>query len=353
MADQEFEKTEQATPKRQQEAKEKGQVARSQEIPSVAVLLMGTVVLYFIFPRLYSNILDLTSNILSTSGSIEITEDNIYPFGVSILKRLFLTISPFLFMVVITGVASNILQFGFIFSPRSLELNLSRINPIEGVKRLTSLRSLLDLGKSLIKIAIVGYVAYLLIRREFYNFTMLVDADVNYILSYAGRVTLRLIGWTGSVLVILAAIDFGFKKWEHRKSLRMTRQEVKEEFRQSEGDPVIKARVRSLQREMARKRMMADVPRADVIITNPVHLAVAISYKSECMNAPRVVAKGAGIIAEKIKEIAGINGVVIVENKPLAQTLYRIVGIGEEIPSNLYRAVAEMLAYVYRLKRKV
>lgn len=353
MADQEFEKTEQATPKRQQEAREKGQVARSQEIPSIAVLLMGTVMLYLLFPRIYSNFLDLTSGILATSGSMQITVDNIYPFGISIIKRVFLTISPFLFMVAITGAASNILQFGFIFSPQSLGFNLSRINPSEGIKRIISLSSLVDLVKAIVKVIIVGYAAYLLIRREFYTFPALVDTDVNYILSYIGRLTLRLITWTGSVLVILAAIDFGFQKWRHKKSLQMTRQEVKEEFRQAEGDPLIKSRVRSLQREMAKRRMMADVPKADVVITNPVHLAVAISYRSREMGAPWVVAKGAGIIAEKIKEIARISGVVIVEDKPLAQTLYRVVKIGEEIPSNLYRAIAEILAYVYRLKRKV
>lgn len=353
MAEQDFDKTEQATPKREQEAREKGNVARSHEIPSVAILLMGTVILYFIFPRVYSNFMELTSSLFSTSGSIEITEDTIYPFMTEIMKRMFFTISPFLIMVVIVAAVSNILQFGFIFSTKSLEFDLARINPIEGIKRLTSLRSLVEIGKAILKIAVVGSAAYLLIRREFDHFIVLVDSDVNQILSYTGRLTLKLITWTGSVLVVLAAVDFGFKKWEHAKSLKMTPQEVKEEFRQAEGNPLIKSRIRSLQREMARKRMMSDVPKADVVITNPIHLAVAILYKNGEMKAPRVVAKGAGVIAEKIKEIARENGVVIIENKPLAQTLYRVVKIGEEIPSNLYKAVAEILAYVYRLKRKM
>jgi flagellar biosynthetic protein FlhB len=200
---------------------------------------------------------------------------------------------------------------------------------------------------------IVGYTTYLLIRKEFYNFPLLVDADINYILSYTGRLTLRLIIWTGAVLTVLAGIDFGFQKWQHVKSLRMTRQEVKEEFKDQEGDPIIKARIRSLQREMAKKRMMAEVPKADVVITNPTHLAVALSYKHEKMSAPRVIAKGAGIIAEKIKEIAAEHGIAIVEDKPVAQSLYRLVEVGEDIPANLYRAVAEILAYVYKLKRKV
>ena len=353
MAEQDSEKTEQATPKRQQEAREKGQVARSQEIPPVAVLLMGTAVLYFIFPRIYSVLLGMTFNILSLSGSMELTENSVYTLGISIGKSIFYVMFPFLFMVAITGIASNILQFGFLFSTKSLELKLSRINPFEGIKRFSPLRSAAETIKAVFKIVVVGYVAYRLIKSEFNNFPNLVDTDVTYIFAYTGRLTLRLITWTGAVLVILAAIDFGYQKYEHRKTLRMTQQEIREEYRQSEGDPGIKARIKSLQREMAKKRMMTDVPGADVVITNPVHLAIAISYKNGVMSAPKVVAKGAGIIAEKIKEIARSNGVVIVENKPLAQTLYRMVKIGEEIPSNLYKAVAEILAYVYRLKRKV
>ncbi len=233
MAEQDSEKTEQASSKRQQEAREKGQVARSQEIPSVAVLLMGTVVMYFIFPRIYSNFLDFTSNILSASGSMQITEETLYPFWISIVKRLFFTMSPFLLMIVIAGVASNILQFGFIFSPKSLEFNLSRLNPLEGVKRIISLRALIDLTKAVLKIVIIGYTAYLLIRREIDKFPILVDTDVHYILSYTGWLTLRLMTWTGAVLVLLAAIDFGFNKWEYTKRLRMTRQGMKQDFRES------------------------------------------------------------------------------------------------------------------------
>ncbi|MBI5756181.1 MAG: flagellar biosynthesis protein FlhB [Nitrospirae bacterium] len=279
MAEQDLEKTEQATPKRQQEAREKGQVARSREIPSVAVLMAGTAVLYFLFPRIYSNLLDLTSNIFSTSWSIELSETNIYPLWVGVLKGIFFTMLPFLLIIALAGAAANILQFGFIFTTQAFEFKLSRISPLEGVKRLISIHSSAELVKAILKIIIVSYTAYLLIRREFYNFPLLVDADINYILSYTGRLTLRLIIWTGAALTVLAGIDFGFQKWKHVKSLRMTRQEVNEEFKQQEGNPVIKARIRSLQREMAKKRMMAEVPKADVVITNPTHLAVALSYK--------------------------------------------------------------------------
>ncbi len=353
MAEQDMEKTEQATPKRAQEAREKGSVARSHEIPSVAVLLMGTMALYFIFPRIYANFLEMTTGILSSSGTMELTNENIYPFGVNIIKRIFFILSPFLFVIVSAGVASNILQVGFMFSAKSMELNLNRINPLEGVKRIISLNSLMELVKSSIKVIIVGYTAYVLIKREFYNFPLLIETDVPYIMSYSGRIVVRLLTWTGGVLVILAAIDYGFKRWQHTKSLKMTKEEIKEEFKQMEGDPNVKSRIKALQLQMSRKRMMASVPTADVVITNPVHLAIAISYKREDMGAPKVVAKGAGLIAEKIKEIARANGVVVVENKPLARAIFKVAAIGEEIPENLYKAVAEILAYVYRLKRKI
>lgn len=353
MAEQDSDKTEQATPKREHEAREKGQTARSPEIPSVAVLLMGTMVLYFSFPRIYLNFLDLTSTILSTSGTMEMTQNNIYPFGLGIVKRVFFILLPFLFMIVAAGVASNIMQVGFMFSTKSLEIKLSRVNPLEGYKRIFSLNILMDIAKSIVKIIILGYIAYIILRREFFNFPVLIEADVTYIISYIGRLVVRLLTWTGGLLLILSAIDYGFKRWQHTKSLKMTKEEIKEEARQSEGDPNVKSRIRTLQHQMSRKRMMSSVHKADVVITNPIHLAVAIAYDRVNMGAPKVVAKGAGLIAEKIKEIARAHGVVIVENKPLARNLFKVVEIGGEIPANLYKAVAEILAYVYRLKRKV
>lgn len=352
MADQDMEKTEQATPKRQGESRDKGQVAKSPEISSVAVLMAGTAAMYYLLPGVYTNLLEITSNVLGSSGTIELTPDNFYPFWSGILRKVFFTMLPFLVLVSLAGIVSNILQIGFVFSPKALEVKFERINPTEGIKRLLSLRSIMELFKSLIKIAIVGYTSYSLIKSELHNFPLLLDAEVHYIFSYMGHLTLKLAIWTGIVISILGAIDLGYQKWQFAKNLRMTRQEVKEEYKDQEGDPHVRSRVRSLQREMARKRMMADVLKADVVITNPTHLAIALAYKHGDMNAPKVVAKGAGIIAEKIKEIARSNGVTVLENKPLARTLYKIVKIGDEIPANLYKAVAEILAYVYKLKRK-
>ena len=351
MADQDMEKTEQASPKRQEESREKGQVAKSPEVSSVAVLMAGTAAMYYLLPNVYANLLDITSNVLGSSGTIELTADNFYPYWSGILRKVFFTMLPFLVLVALAGLVSNILQIGFVFSPKALGVKFERINPAEGIKKILSLRSIMELFKSVIKITIVGYTSYCLIKSEFHNFPLLLDADVNYIFTYMGHLTLKLVIWTGLVICILAAIDLGYQKWQFAKNLRMTRQELKEEYKEQEGDPQIKSRIRSIQKEIARKRMMADVPKADVVITNPTHLAIALAYKHGDMNAPKVVAKGAGIIADKIKEIARCNGVTVLENKPLARTLYKLVKIGDEIPANLYKAVAEILAYVYKLKR--
>src|SRR3989337_3709761 len=314
--------------------------------------MAGTAAMYYLLPGVYTNLLDITSNVLGSSGTIELTTDNFYPFWSGILRKVFFTMLPFLVLVALAGIVSNILQTGFVFSPKALGVKFERINPAEGIKKILSLRSIMELFKSVIKITIVGYTSYRLIKSEFHNFPLLIDGDVHYIFSYMGHMTIKLVIWTGIVIAVLAAIDLGYQKWQFNKNLRMTREEVKEEYKQQEGDPLIRSRIKSMQKEMARKRMMAAVPKADVVITNPTHLAVALSYKPGRMNAPKVVAKGAGLIAEKIKEIARSSNVTVVENKPLARTLYKIVKIGDEIPANLYKAVAEILAYVYKLKRK-
>ncbi|CAD7783391.1 MAG: Flagellar biosynthetic protein FlhB [Candidatus Methanoperedenaceae archaeon GB37] len=207
-----------------------------------------------------------------------------------------------------------------------------------------------EVFKSIAKIAIVGVVVFSIIKGEISNLITLMDREVGAIFKYLMVVSFKIIIYVAPIMVILAVIDYAFQKWEFERNLKMTREEVKEEFRQTEGDPLVKARIRSLQRQMAKQRMMKDVPKADVIIKNPTHLAVALRYVKEEMHAPKVIAKGAGIIAEKIEEIAKSHGIPVIQNKKLAQALYKMVEIGEEIPAVLYQAVAEVLAYVYRLR---
>ncbi|MBI5599090.1 MAG: EscU/YscU/HrcU family type III secretion system export apparatus switch protein [Deltaproteobacteria bacterium] len=207
-----------------------------------------------------------------------------------------------------------------------------------------------ELVKGVAKLALVGYMAYISIKAETGSFARLTDMEAAGILVSIGSSSFRILLKTSGVLVALAALDYGFQRWELEKSLSMTRHEVKEEFKETEGQPLIKSRVRSLQRQLAKKRMMQDVPKATAVITNPTHLAVALRYEHGSMRAPVVVAKGAGLVAERIKDIARTSGVPLIENRPLAQALWKTVEIGKEIPASLFKAVAEVLAYVYRLR---
>jgi flagellar biosynthetic protein FlhB len=352
MAEQDLEKSEQATPRRKQEAREKGQVARSREIPSVAVMAAGAGALYFFLPMISVELLRITREMFLGSQTLRLDQDNLYPFVVEVVTRLASWLLPLMGILALTGIAANVLQFGFLWSGEALSPKFSRINPLEGMKRILSLHTVAELIKSLLKIAVVGGVAYMLIQRELGHFPSLGDMAITQLLSYLLMLALKLFLWTGVALACMALLDFAFQKWEYEKSIRMTKEEVREELKRSEGDPITKARIRSLQREMARKRMMSSVPKADVVIANPVHLAVALSYVHGKMKAPTVVAKGAGFVAAKIKEVAKEHGITVVEDKPLARILYKTVDIGQEIPAKLYKVVAEVLAYVYRLRKQ-
>jgi flagellar biosynthetic protein FlhB len=260
--------------------------------------------------------------------------------------------SPLLLTVVITGFLSNYLQIGFIFSPEAVAPKMEKIDPFKGFARLFSLRSLVELVKSVLKMAVIAVIVWFTLKDELRNLIPLMDDSLMGILVYTGKVIFRIMITTCWVLIVLALMDYLYQRWEYEKGLRMSRQEVKDEYKQSEGDPFVKARIRRIQREIARKRMMANVPKADVVVTNPTHLAVAIRYDADKMYAPVVVAKGAGYMAEKIRDIARTHGVPVIENKPVAQLLYKMVDVDGAIPEDLYRAVAEILAYVYGLKER-
>jgi flagellar biosynthetic protein FlhB len=350
--DKDQEKTEQATPKRREEAREKGQVAKSRELSSVAVL--GGCLIYFYFgaSNMATQLTEMMKTSLRTSGQITITIDNIQSLAADLTMQTIVLLAPFFIIVMIAGLMGNLLQVGILFSSESIAPKLSKIDPFKGLERLFSLRSLVELVKNILKIAIVGTVAYLTINAESFKLFSLIDLDAMNILGYIGRVSFKILFSTSCVLLILAILDYGYQKWEHEKSLKMSLKEIKDENKQTEGDPLIKGRIKRLQRELARKRMMAAVPKADVVITNPTHLAVALRYEPETMNAPCVVAKGADFLAEKIKAIARDSGVPVIENKLVAQVLYKMTAVEQAIPENLYKAIAEILAHVYSLKRK-
>ncbi len=350
--DQGQEKTEQASGKRREEAREKGQVAKSREIPSVAVLIACLIYFYFNTNGLMKKIMAIMASLFSSAGRTALTVDSVQPLFVSLLFQVSALLLPLLVVIVAVAVLANVVQVGFLFSSTAIQPELSKIDPFKGMGRLFSLRSVVELVKSILKMGIVGVVAYIVIKNEVANFMPLADQGVWGIMSYMGRISFKILLTTCWVLILLAILDYLYQRWEHEKSLRMTRQEIKDEYKNTDGNPIIKARIRRLQRDMARKRMMAAVPKADVVITNPTHLAIALKYDQEKTIAPYVVAKGAGVIAEKIREIARSSHVPVVENKPLAQVLYKIVKVDGLIPENLYRSVAEVLAYVYSLRQK-
>ena len=344
------ERTEQATPKRMEEAREKGRVAKSREVSSVAGLAACLIYFYFNATGLLEKITGIMASTFRSAGRVTISIDNVQSLLIGLLFKVFILLSPLFFVVFLVAVFINFIQVGALFSLSAIQPDLSKIDPLKGLERMFSLRSLVELVKNILKMLIIGFISYIVIKNEVKGFLPLAEQTVWEILMYLGKITFKILLTTCWVLILLAILDYVYQRWEHEKGLRMSRQEIKEEFKNSEGDPAIKARIKRLQREMSRKRMMAAVPKADVVITNPTHLAIALKYEQEKSIAPCVVAKGAGFIAEKIRAIAGENNIPVVENKPLAQVLYKMVQLDGLIPENLYRSVAEVLAYVYRLK---
>lgn len=351
MADEAYQdRTEQPTPKRRAEARKKGQVARSRDLSGALVLLAGLGILALWTPYLGVPLLhffqvwlgDLQPGLLN-AAYLPLFFANITLFVAGLL-------APVLLVLVLVSLLANYLQGGWILAPSRLAPDFTRIQLFKGFQRLFSGRSLVELAKSLLKVAIIGLVACFFLQGKLASFLSLVRLEpiqtVHHLQSAAFQVSSRIL----MVLLVLGALDYAYQRYQFEKNLRMTKQEVKDEMRQVEGDPKVKARIRSLMRQLTSKRMMAAVPRADVIVTNPSHLAVALKYEAAHMLAPQVVAKGQGFVALKIIALAQEAGVPRVENQPLAQALYRQVEVGEAIPTSLYRAVAEVLAYVYNLR---
>jgi len=343
-------RTEQATPKRREEARQKGHVARSPELNSALVLLAGSVVLYFVAGAMMRQVLLTSKSIFQNLARTTVTVSAIQGYFASILGTVAVSLAPVVGTVMAVGLLSNYLQVGVVFSAEPLTPKFDKLNPWMGMKRLFSLRAVVELVKGLLKVAVVAWVASVTIQSKFPDYLRLSDQGIPEILAFLGRTTFHVTLRCALALLFLAILDYGYQRWEHERSLRMTRQEVREELKETEGDPLIRARIRSIQREMARRRMMKKIPEADVVITNPVHLAVALKYEAEKMNAPVVLAKGARLLAEKIKALAREHDIPIVEDPPLAQFLYKTTEIGMEIPVDAYKAVAEILGYIYRLK---
>jgi flagellar biosynthetic protein FlhB len=345
------ERTEEATSKRRDDFRKKGQVAQSKEINTAALMSVSILLWYFYGAQFWSQITWMTRFVLEQAGTYEVTPQSVVQMLGFALKHGAILLAPLFFMVLVVGFFASYLQIGWLFTGQPLMPDLSKLDPIKGAARFISKRALVELLKSLSKVILVGYVAYRTVFDEFESALYLVDMDIIETLSYVGRVALSVLFKSCGVMLFLALIDFMFVRYEMEEKMKMTKQEQREEFKESDGDPQLKARVRSLQREMARNRMMAEVPKADVVITNPTHLSIAIRYEQGKMDAPVVVAKGADHLAMKIRELARENDVPLVENIPVARALYK-VDIGGVVPEQMFKAVAEILAYVYSLKRR-
>ncbi len=354
MADQESNRTEQATPRRKSEARRRGQVAVSRDLTAAAVLLGGMGLMALTANSTILRLTGLMQRELSSLGDTppdgQLSVDHLHARFSQISADLMVLLLPFMAGLTLIGVVASVAQTGWVWRTNILSFDSSRLSPMAGLKRLLSLRPLAELVKSGLKVAIIGTAAFLVATGDMPILPQLVQYDLGGILDAVGSLGLRAGAVIGLAVAAVAAVDYLYQRYEWARGLRMTRQEVKEEHKETEGDPLIRSRVRSVQRQMVKKRMMAAVPKADVVVTNPLHLAVALRYDPVRMSAPVVVAKGAGYVAEKIKDMARRHGVLIVENKFVARTLYRLVEIGREIPADLYRAVAEILAFVYRAK---
>jgi flagellar biosynthetic protein FlhB len=346
------ERTEPATAKKRGKTRNEGKVAKSQDLSASVVIIIGLLAINSLGAGIWNNLVNLFQETARYIASPSMSDDSWWFFPSFLAgKSLLSGWLPIGIICLVFDVAVLVYQVGFVITTKPFQINFSRFNPINGIKKIFSLRTIFELMKGMLKASLLLWVLYSALRNErdlvlaIIGFAL--DEGVMLITDKIWKLAMRM----AVFLFVIAIADYAYQKWEFEKSIKMSKQEIKEEARQSEGDPLIKRRIRQKQRELARQRMMSDVPKADVVVTNPTHIAVAIQYDQHTMSAPVVVAKGADFIAQKIKEIAEEHGVPIVENKPLARTLMQRVEVGESIPEDLYLTVAEVLAFVYRLKK--
>ncbi len=346
-------KTEKATPKKRADLRKKGQVMQSREVPANLILLI-----MFISLRVFGNFLHKE---IHSVFQMFLTETSLYNLQepaeamriitFCIFKIMKMT-APFFIIAVLMGILGSYVQIGFLFTTETLKPKFSNLNPINGIKRIFSSRSLFELIKSIAKVVIISWVAWSSIKSEFNDMMKLMNLEIGPLTMYIINTALDIAIKICFALLAISAADYFFQWRRHEKDIRMSKQEIKEEYKQLEGNPEIKSRIKQKQREISMRRMLQEVPKADVVITNPTHYAVAIKYEPEKMAAPYVVAKGVDFMAQRIKEVAKENKVHTMENKPLAQALYNTVDVGKAVPPELYKAVAEVLAFVYNLEGK-
>ncbi|GAB4387961.1 MAG: flagellar biosynthesis protein FlhB [Thermodesulfovibrionales bacterium] len=343
MAEEFQERTEQATPRRRQKAREKGQVPRSRELSSMASLGGMLLVFYFGASGVVKGMTGMTGRFLGLQYGVE----PLSALRAAAWEGMFFML-PLFGAAFVFALGASVAQGGFVLKP--FEPSLEKINPAEGIKRIFSFSGLAEFLKSLLKFTIGGALFYYVIRKDMAVLPTLMEMDTWQLSSALASLVMKAVLYGFGCFLVVAAISYALERVRFERSLRMTREEIKEEFKETEGHPQVKSRIRSIQHELARKRMMQEVPKSTVVITNPVHLAVCLRYEDN-MPAPRVVAKGSGHVAEKIKEVARKHGVPVVEDRPLARLLFKL-DMGAFIPEELYKAVARILAHIYKLQGK-
>ncbi|MGA9224865.1 MAG: flagellar biosynthesis protein FlhB [Mesobacillus sp.] len=347
------EKTEKATPKKKQDARRKGQVAKSQDVNTAVVLLAVFLFLMFFGKTMTERMIGVLRHALQNYMFMDLTEKNIEMILIEILAELAIFLGPVMMVALVAGVAANYAQVGFMFSTEAIQMKLEKINPISGFKRIFSMRAIVELIKSILKISFIGLIAFSILWSRMDEVLLLTSKSLGAALATIAGLTLQMGLFASGALLFLSLMDYLYQKYDFEKSIRMSKQDLKDEYKNIEGDPLIKSKIKQRQREMAMRRMMQEVPKADVVITNPTHFAIALKYDEQKSDAPVVVAKGVDFVAQKIKLIAKENEIVTVENRPLARALYSQTEIGDGIPEEFFKAVAEILAFVYQAKNKV
>ncbi|KRT55629.1 flagellar biosynthetic protein FlhB [endosymbiont of Ridgeia piscesae] len=344
------EKTEQPTAKRMSDSRRKGQVPRSRELNTMAVTLGGVITLVMMSGHFAKELRDIMSSGFTISRQEIFDVSSMLVRLTESLQSAFMMLLPYFLVMVVLAVASSVVLGGLAVSSENLMPKLSKLSPLKGIKRMFSAKALIEVVKAIAKFVLIGGLTVLLLWNTLENYLQLHEMDLHQGFDLISS----LVGWSvillASTLILIAAIDVPFQLWDHTRQLKMTRQEVRDEMKETEGRPEVKNRIRSLQREMAQRRMMEEVPKADVVVTNPTHYAVALRYDQDRMQAPKLVAKGSELVASNIRQVAGESQVPIIESPMLARAIYFSTELNESIPAGLYLAVAKLLAYVFQLK---
>jgi flagellar biosynthetic protein FlhB len=346
------ERSEEATQTRREDFRKRGQIAQTRELPAVFVLFASLGLIWGASKFFYSEIHSLFE-LCYGQGFVAVArgQSSLFVLSKYALETTFWMTGPVLGVLLVISFAATAIQTGLNYNEEALQFNLERIDPLQGLFRIFSLKALVEGIKALFKLCVILGISYWLLKDQLMVLPQLIHFSLGQIFEYMSTLLIRLLSGVGMFMAFLAAGDYLFQRWEIEQEMKMTKQEVREEHKSREGDPMVKARIKRVQREIAGRRMMEEVPKADVIVTNPTHIAVALKY-DETMVSPKLIAKGADLIAEKIKALAKEHAIPIVENKPLARTIFKTLKIGQAVPRELYTAVAEVLSYVYRLRRK-